>query len=139
MDTLGSGDYFSIDDILASQEKVPCLLELPLIRLGYLDPTSESEHIARGSKLDFPIWLASALKNQRTPVVSVDLPKYYKDAYREILAADAQVVDLHKLGPYFYSVGCKLLSFQHQERADVSRSLFEVIAAANHVHYWGRL
>lgn len=126
MDILGDENYFSIDDILASQEKVPCVLELPLIRLGYLDPTAEGEHVARGSKLDFPIWLASALKNQRTPVVAVDLPKFYKDSYREILAADANVVDLHKLGPYFYAVGCKLLSFEHPERADVSRSLFEV-------------
>ncbi|XP_065175376.1 DNA replication complex GINS protein PSF3-like [Sycon ciliatum] len=125
MDLLRGGDYFSIDDILSSQEKVPCVLDLPLIRLGYLDATSESEHIVRGSKLDFPIWLANALKNQRTPIVSVDLPKYYKDSYREILAADANVVDLHKLGPYFYAVGCKILSFQHPERADVSRSLFE--------------
>ncbi len=56
----------------------------------------------------------------------VDLPKVYKEGYRKVLDADATVVDLHKLGPYFYTFGSLLLQFKHPESTDIAKSLREV-------------
>lgn len=115
--------YFSIDDILATNERVPCRFEVAVNKLGFLDPSSESPDIAQGTKLDLPFWLAQSLHRQR--IISVDMPKIYREAYREILNADANVVDLHKMGPYFYQFGLHLLGFQHPEAEDISRMLSE--------------
>lgn len=38
-----SARYLSIDDILAEEERVPCMFMIQAHRLGHLDPTSGSE------------------------------------------------------------------------------------------------
>lgn len=120
-----SDDFFSIDDILASQQKVPCKFELPVYRLGFLNPNSSDEHIQAGTKMELPFWLAKVLCSRRRQIVSVELPKPYRDTQRDILSADANVVDLYRLGPYYYSLGVKLLYFELLERGDLSKSLLE--------------
>ena len=35
----------------------------------------------------------------------VQVPKTYREVYREIMTADPLVVDLHKQGPYYYEFG----------------------------------
>ena len=45
---------------------------------------------------------------------------------REILNADANVVDLNKLGPFFYEFGTYLLHFEHPESLDIAKSLLQV-------------
>lgn len=105
--------------------KVPCRIELPVYRLGFLNPSSNAEHLEVGTKLELPFWLAKVLCSRRRNIVSVELPKSYKDTQRDILSADANVVDLYKLGPYYYCFGLKLLYFEHLERGDLSRSLLE--------------
>ena len=35
----------------------------------------------------------------------LQVPKTYKEVYREIMTADPLVVDLHKQGPYYYEFG----------------------------------
>ena len=57
--------------------------------------------------------------------MSVGIPKAYSESQRDILSADANVVDLYKMGPYYYSMGVKMLYFDHLERADLSKSLLE--------------
>ncbi|KAL3860440.1 hypothetical protein ACJMK2_010563 [Sinanodonta woodiana] len=118
-----SENYFDIDDILASNERIPCRVELPIYRLGYLDSSHESEHLLPGTKIEFPYWLGRAVCSKKRHIVGVDLPKQYREGYREILSADATVVDLHKLGPYYYSFGTKLLHFEHVASADIAKSL----------------
>ena len=58
--------------------------------------------------------------------MSVELPKVYRESYREIFDADATVVDLHKLGPYFYLFGTRLLHFELPDSADIAKSLLQV-------------
>lgn len=93
---------------------------------GYLDSSSESEHLQPGTKLEFPFWMARALCSRKRHIVSVDLPKQYKEGYREIFSADPTMVDLHKLGPYFYNYGSQLLQFELPETPDVAKSLLLV-------------
>ena len=118
-------NFFDLGDILASQQKVPCQFEQPVYRLGYLNPHSTDEHIQVGTKMELPLWLARALGGRRRNIVKIDLPKPYREQQRDILSADANVVDLYKQGPYFYSVGVKLLFFDHLERSEVAKSLLE--------------
>lgn len=120
-----SEDFFSIDDILSSQQKLPCQFELPVYRLGFLNPSSSDEHLQPGTKLELPLWLAKALCTRRRKIVTVGIPKAYSESQRDILSADANIVDLYKMGPYYYSMGVKLLHFDHLERADLSKSLLE--------------
>lgn len=118
-------DYYDIDDILATQGRIPCKLEARVYNLGFLDPSSEGSDLQAGSKLELPFWLAKELCNRRRKIVSVDIPKAYKDGYREIFKADASVVDLHRLGPYFYEFGTKLLLFDFEENSQMASSMQE--------------
>ncbi|GIY88987.1 DNA replication complex GINS protein PSF3 [Caerostris darwini] len=115
-------EYFSIDDILATNERIPCKFEVGVHKLGFLDPSNGNSDLARGTKLEIPLWMAQALRSRR--IISMDIPRVYREAYREILNADASVVDLHKMGPYFYHFGLYLLRFAHQDSEDISRILY---------------
>lgn len=121
-----SYDYFDIDDVIATQDKIPCKLEVQIFNLGFLNPSAENQHLTAGTKLELSYWLAKELCSRRRRIVSVDLPKVYREAYREILRADASVVDLHKLGPYFYGIGTKLMHFDDEENAQIVKTLQEV-------------
>lgn len=118
-------NYFSIDDILASQQRVPVQVEMPVYRLGFLNPSSNEEHLQPGLKMELPFWLAKVLGSRKRQIVVADLPRCYKEVQRDILSADANVVDLYKMEPYYYTMGLKLLCFDHLERQDLSRSLLE--------------
>lgn len=76
--------------------------------------------------MELPFWMARALCSRKRHIVSVDLPKQYKEGYREIFSADPTMVDLHKLGPYFYNYGSQLLQFELPETPDVAKSLLQV-------------
>ena len=93
---------------------------------GYLDPSTESEHIMAGTKMELPHWLAQAICSRRKHTVSMDLPKQYREGYRQILSADSNVVDLHKAGPYFYVFGTQLLQFEHPDSFDVAKTMLQV-------------
>jgi len=93
---------------------------------GYLDPCSESENLVVGAQLELPMWLANSLGARRKRTVTVDLPKQYKEVYREILNADATVVNLHTLGPHYYAFGRHLLEFEHTERRAIAESMQKV-------------
>ncbi|XP_023349041.1 DNA replication complex GINS protein PSF3 [Eurytemora carolleeae] len=108
-------NYFSIDDILATQERVPCSNPLELKDLGFLDPGSDDKHLAQGSKLEIPYWIVDGMRAGKLKYLNMYLPRSYKEIYREILLADANVVDLHKLGPYFYEFGLYLIKHSVEE------------------------
>ncbi|KFM61684.1 DNA replication complex GINS protein PSF3, partial [Stegodyphus mimosarum] len=118
---LAEEQYFSIDDILATNERIPCRFEVPVHKLGFLDPSSGSPDLAQGTKLELPLWMAQALQNRH--IIAVEVPRVYREAYREILNADASVVDLHKMGPYFYHFGLYLLRFSHHDSEDICKIL----------------
>lgn len=98
-------NYFSIEDILVTQERIPSKFLVNIPKLGKLNPSAEENDIKQGTTLDLPLWLADPLSFERHPLISIELPRIYKEAYREILKADATAVDLHKLGLYFYELG----------------------------------
>ncbi|XP_033117391.1 DNA replication complex GINS protein PSF3-like [Anneissia japonica] len=121
-------NYFNIHDILASQEKIPCVFEVPMLRLGFLDPSNESADIQPNTKMELPYWIASSLRTRKKKIVGIDLPKQYRRGHRDILSADANVVNLHKLGPYYYAFGSKLMNFDHVEADDIGKSLLQAFS-----------
>ncbi|KAG8143778.1 putative GINS complex subunit 3 protein, partial [Naja naja] len=96
--------FLSLADILMSQERLPCRAE--------------------GSKLEIPLWLAKGLYDKRR-ILSVELPKVYKESWRTVFNADASVVDLHKLGPYYYGFGSQLLNFDNPENTELAQSILQ--------------
>jgi GINS complex subunit 3 len=105
---------------------MPCTFEPPVRDLAFLDHWSDSEHIEPTTKMELPFWLAKELCARQRKIISVELPKVYREAYRQILEADATAVDLNKLGPYFYSVGGKLLEFGNAENPRIAETLMMV-------------
>ncbi|XP_026763258.1 DNA replication complex GINS protein PSF3 [Galleria mellonella] len=106
-----NSNYLNISDILVSNEKIPCKILQDLPKMGFLDPSATEDDLKVGSNVEIPLWLGETLYSRRPPLVSVDLPKIYKDAYREILNADACTIDLHKFAQYFYELGCYIAKY----------------------------
>nr|XP_020138312.1 DNA replication complex GINS protein PSF3 isoform X4 [Microcebus murinus] len=79
----------------------------------------------KGSKIELPLWLAKGLFDNKRRILSVELPKIYQEGWRTVFSADANVVDLHKMGPHFYGFGSQLLHFDSPENADISQSLLQ--------------
>ena len=124
----GTGeDYWSLDDILAGQERVSCKVEQPLYRLGFLSSSNSEPHLHPNTKLELPLWLVKALCTRRRRIVSISYPKVYREPMRTALLADATSINLHYNGPYFFSFGIKLLCFDHPERGQLSQCLLEVM------------
>jgi hypothetical protein len=58
---------------------------------GFLDPSSESEDIAVGTTVELPYWLAQSLCSRRRNIVTVEIPKIYKEPYRSVVKHDIYV------------------------------------------------
>ncbi|KAL6088760.1 hypothetical protein STEG23_028288, partial [Scotinomys teguina] len=125
-------NFLSLDDILMSQEKLPVRVETSIPRLGafFLErgAGAESDHaLPQGTKLELPLWLAKGLFDTKRRILSVELPKMYQEGWRTVFSADANVVDLHKMGPHFYGFGSQLLHFDSPENVDISQSLLQQV------------
>lgn len=123
-------NFLSLDDILMSHEKLPVRTEIPIPRLGAFFPersggADTDNTVPPGSKLELPLWLAKGLFDNKRRILSVDLPRIYREGWRTVFCADANVVDLHKMGPHFYGFGSQLLRFDSPENPDISQSLLQ--------------
>lgn len=128
--------FLSLDDILMSQEKLPVRAETSLPRLGFVlgQGTGTGDAMTEGSKLEIPLWLAKGLHDSKRRIISVELPKIYKGAWRTVLSADANVVDLHKMGPYYYGFGSQLLNFDNPENPEIAQTILQTfISRFRHV------
>jgi hypothetical protein len=60
-----TGQFLDVDDILLTDAPISCVLDVPLMRLGYLDKSSIKEHIEPNIKLDLPAWMVEVIKTQQ--------------------------------------------------------------------------
>lgn len=122
--------YFSISDILMTEERIQSEIHQPLPKLGFLCAASKTNDLERNTKLDIPLWLAESLFKQnfkqRSLIISSDIPKIFKDSYREILNADACAVELNKWNPYYFELGSRLPMLSSSESQDLSLFLSKV-------------
>ncbi|KAM9191882.1 DNA replication complex GINS protein PSF3 isoform 1-T1 [Dugong dugon] len=108
---------------IARAECISCLSHtFTMLPVCFRNPYS---CLIQGSKLEIPLWLAKGLFDNRRRILSVELPKIYQEGWRTVFSADANVVDLHKMGPHFYGFGSQLLHFDSPENADISQSLLQ--------------
>jgi len=122
-----SPSYFSLEDILASQTRVPCKTEISMANCGFLDSSQETEDLPAGSQIELPLWTAKIFSKRNRPFVSVQLPKLYSESYREVLKADPTVVDLNKMGPQYYQSALQLCALTKEEGDQMSEELPEVL------------
>lgn len=115
-------NYFSLEDIMATQERVPCKVEMTLRGLGCVDPSTVSEDLVAGTAIQLPYWLASPLCHHRIKVLSTEVPKIYKESFREIFSADASIVDLHKM-LYFYEFGMYISRLNHRDSNEINHMI----------------
>ena len=103
-------DYYDIDQILATEERVPVTFNCNAQGLGYLVHGVE-EDLAEGTKLKLLFWLADALVKQNSGiqqnsgVVSIKMPKYFSQKYRNYLKANPTSVDLRSVCQVYYQLG----------------------------------
>ncbi|XP_013979559.1 DNA replication complex GINS protein PSF3 isoform X1 [Salmo salar] len=118
-------NFLSLDDILLSHERLPSRTECTFPRLGFLEKSSDSRDIQEGTKMEMPLFLAKGLYERKRRVVSVELPKVYKEGWRTVFNADPTVVDLHKMGPYYYGLGSQLLHFDSPENPEIAQAVLQ--------------
>ncbi|XP_031638762.1 DNA replication complex GINS protein PSF3 [Contarinia nasturtii] len=117
-------NYYSIQDILVTQEKIPCIAETLIHGIGTLDPTFDRPNIARGEKIELPLWYAI---HQRSRTLNFQVPDIYKSRLKEICEADALAVDLGRMNKYFYSFGQYVTPFDNSH--SVAPMLYETCRA----------
>lgn len=73
-----------------------------------------------------PLWLVKGLYDNKRRIISVELPKIYREGWRTVFSADANVVDLHKMGPHYYGFGFQLLNFESPENTEIAKAILQV-------------
>ena len=100
--------YYSLEDIIAGEEKVPSKFTINAYKLGrYIERDDADEDIKEGEMVALPFWLVEKLYDHNT--VDIILPKkIYGNHMKNRLLADAYVVSLG-MYPYFFQIGFKLM------------------------------
>lgn len=76
--------------------------------------------------MELPLWLCKGLYERNRKVLSIELPKVYREGWRTVFNADPNVVDLHKMGPYYYGLGSQILHFDNPENPEIGQTLLQV-------------
>lgn len=105
-------DYLDLDDILAQTQTLNCKFLISIPGLEFLAPDN-SQDITQGSELMLPFWMAKTLYTYS--MIDVELPRTYNAHFREILSAEADVVDLHRAGPHYYRFGKLLMGLKREK------------------------
>lgn len=105
-------DYLDLDDILAQTQTVNCTFLINIPDLEFLSPNN-SQDATQGSKLLLPFWMAKTLYTYS--MIDIELPRYYKNNFRDILIADPDVVDLRRAGPHYYQFGKLLMGLRREK------------------------
>lgn len=59
-------NYFSLEDIFVTQERIPCQAEQNLAKLGFLDSSSDSPDLKPGQQVDLPLWYILQVQKERS-------------------------------------------------------------------------
>ncbi|GAB2210355.1 hypothetical protein Droror1_Dr00015621 [Drosera rotundifolia] len=100
------GNYYDIDDILSEEEHVLVVFQKAATGVGLLDPSSETNKVEQGAKVELPFWLAQELHARHA--VAMSIPPCFHQMTRKEVQADAASVDLQSRCAYFYELGCKI-------------------------------
>jgi GINS complex subunit 3 len=120
--------YYDIADILAEEERLPVVFQLPADDLGYLLDGTEENDVDIGTKVDLPFWLADKLASNGN--VKFDTPHYFSLKYRNGFLADPKSADLRQCCQVFYKIGMRLspwLGLTGGDRHELEKDLVETL------------
>uniref|UniRef100_A0A182Q0Y6 DNA replication complex GINS protein PSF3 n=1 Tax=Anopheles farauti TaxID=69004 RepID=A0A182Q0Y6_9DIPT len=103
-------NYYNLDDIAVTQERVPCITTQDLHMMGFLDASEKSTSLSVGHKLELPIWIM-VQQDERNPHFQAMIPEIFGKEYKEIYKADANYVELGALCKYYYELGIYLTRY----------------------------
>lgn len=110
-----SANYYSIYDILVTQEKIPCTAETTLHGLGAYDPSFDKANVNAGETLELPLWYAQYCNTPRSRILKFQVPEIYQKKLKEICEADALAVDLGRMNKFFYELGQYVLPYDRTQ------------------------
>lgn len=96
-------NYYDIDDILAGQERVPCVLRTDLDGIGSSDSTSK---VHRNARWALPYWMADRLNEE--DYVDMEAPIVFSKKANRIYAASPESIQLRAICQYYYQLGLQL-------------------------------
>lgn len=105
-------NYLDLDDIFAQTQTVEAQFLLDIPGLEFLS-SSNTEEIKQGTEIMLPFWMAKVLYTYS--MIDIKLPRAYTPDFIETLSAEADVVDLHKVGPDYYRFGKLLLGLKREK------------------------
>uniref|UniRef100_A0A182JWZ8 DNA replication complex GINS protein PSF3 n=1 Tax=Anopheles christyi TaxID=43041 RepID=A0A182JWZ8_9DIPT len=105
-------NYYSLDDISITQERIPCRTTQDLHMMGFLDASEKSSNLPNNHTMELPLWVILA-QDERNPHFEALIPDIYSAAYKEIYQADANYVELGALCKYYYELGMYLTRYQN--------------------------
>mmetsp|Transcript_23246 Transcript_23246/g.20613 ORF Transcript_23246/g.20613 Transcript_23246/m.20613 type:complete len:199 (+) Transcript_23246:12-608(+) len=105
-------DYWSIDTILAEEQKVKVKLTQGIEGYGCLGEDSK-ESLDVGDQLELPLWLAKQLYDSQK--LEIGLPKFFRKNFRDTLTADSTVLNLKTKSDYFYEIAFLLMGVLKDE------------------------
>jgi ribosomal protein L16 Arg81 hydroxylase len=120
-------DYWNIDDILAGEDMIPCIMKEDAKNLGYLDSLDQKTKtmqkktnkyhqkgdLKANAKLELPLWLGIALAQR--DICELRNPQYLTDKYLDILNAGEDVVNFRNQSCYIYENTMKLCMYYDSE------------------------
>ncbi|XP_052861334.1 DNA replication complex GINS protein PSF3 [Anopheles cruzii] len=113
-------NYYSLDDITVTQERVPCRTLQDLYMMGFLDPSEKTSNLSSDHTIELPLWVVLQ-QDERNPHFETQTPDIYSAAYKEIYKADANYVELGALNKFYYELGMYLTRF------DTANSVSEML------------
>ncbi|KAA1092209.1 DNA replication protein [Puccinia graminis f. sp. tritici] len=126
--------YYSLDQLLAENQKIPCIFNIAVPGMGYLEGTNERD-IQPYTPIEIPFWLASILSQQDNPedesqnYLTIQIPKAFNLQIRNALSASTKNVNLKNLaansGGGWYESGMALLDISQTKDSitqDIIRS-----------------
>ncbi|KAF9550326.1 hypothetical protein CPC08DRAFT_699326 [Agrocybe pediades] len=120
-------DYFSIEAILAENQKIQCTFKHAIPGMGHLGGGSERD-IKVGSKVQIPIWLAYTIIY--SDWAEFNIPAPFNSRVRNALKAEARSVRLSNLvgaGGLWYGFGKTIMDILSDEQAN---EMSEMLAKA---------
>ncbi|XP_034671350.1 probable DNA replication complex GINS protein PSF3 [Drosophila subobscura] len=117
-------NYYSIEDIFVTQEKVECKVNTKLQRMGFLDAGAEGDDLEPGRTVNLPLWYIKELKVNNA-YFTVSVPDIYKNVHKAVCEAETTHIELGRLHPYFYEFGRYLTPYDRNHV--IGRIIFETM------------
>ncbi|RPA80412.1 hypothetical protein BJ508DRAFT_362601 [Ascobolus immersus RN42] len=114
-------NYYDVDEILASSQKIPCKFRVDIQNLGYLE-SDTSQNIKANTTILIPFWLAPwlcqigrYLPDWPDGPVETALPACLNTQVLAALKASPTSLNLRDLAPYWYALGSECLAIMDDD------------------------